>query len=775
MTHIDAPFQFANPWAFEQRGLPLRCSLPFPEGAINDPTDELAFTNESGEDLAAQWTTLSRWKDGSVRFALMDYAADVVPPRTTLKYRLTRKQGSKAASPTTGITISETDGRLTVDTGRLSWSFSKLHFAFAESITSHGQHWAPTRVGDMAVMDAAGQIYRASRGQYKLTIEQQGRHRVVLLMEGDYQNPTGRFLNYKVRWHFVAGSSQVLMLHTLRNREPGRTGQAVRRAWLEGQLDLGPKTIRRVLHTMRTVNTLQAPVDIPENVDLDTRHDSTLIRNIASLRQDPNDICESVKHASDMAMQNSCDALLDLHEPGVGGMLMKFAYPDAAREAPLRLASEDCRFEIDFFPEIEHQPPYATNPQSPAIEPVVLGEGMGKTRPVLFHFHDDSLPARDLFHISNAISHLGVVPVPRDMYREAKFADVHLTLKPQRNKYPVLESKIDTLLAAQWAYDWPVATGWKNWGDEIGARGRCPEFGVKQFINNEEDYLYCRMLDAWRLGQPVGGALQAQHLMDIDFIDYSPDPARDGAVCPHSTEHTNGEVYPSHQWCQGLLYYYLATGDMEALRIAKRIGDNLIWWITGPRSDSMTYSGRESAWPLLGLAALYDVTGDERYRDAGMVVINHFQNTFDEHGTLAWEYPPGSGIYSNYMYAMVFNGVWDMYAATGDQKILSLWKQITTPVIDQLSDPEHWGYVHFRNWPIKWADLTVLTRWYELTGDRKYVELGRNGLRLILAGCPQPLNQTQGFIAMGYRHFILYLKLADELGLLNDNDVTLVW
>ena len=96
-------------------------------------------------------------------------------------------------------------------------------------------------------------------------------------------------------------------------------------------------------------------------------------------------------------------------------------------------------------------------------------------------------------------------------------------------------------------------------------------------------------------------------------------------------------------------------------------------------------------------------------------------------------------------------------------------------MIDQLSDPEHWGYVHFRNWPIKWADLTVLTRWYELTGDRKYVELGRNGLRLILAGCPQPLNQTQGFIAMGYRHFILYLKLADELGLLNDNDVTLVW
>jgi rhamnogalacturonyl hydrolase YesR len=127
------------------------------------------------------------------------------------------------------------------------------------------------------------------------------------------------------------------------------------------------------------------------------------------------------------------------------------------------------------------------------------------------------------------------------------------------------------------------------------------------------------------------------------------------------------------------------------------------------------------------------------------------------------------------MLAMTFNGIWDVWAATGEARVLQLWKDITKPVVEALAEPGSWGYVVFRNWQIKVADLTVLVRWYELTGDARYIELGKNGLRLILAGSPQLDSMFQGFFAMWYRHMILYLKQADELGLIDDNHCTLVW
>jgi hypothetical protein len=62
-----------------------------------------------------------------------------------------------------------------------------------------------------------------------------------------------------------------------------------------------------------------------------------------------------------------------------------------------------------------------------------------------------------------------------------------------------------------------------------------------------------------------------------------------------------------------------------------------------------------------------------------------------------------------------------------------------------------------------------------LTGDEKYIHLGKNGLRLIMSGAPQLDSQFQGFFAMWYRHIILFLKYADEFGMIDDDHCTLVW
>jgi len=765
MKELAIPFRLENEAAFPRYGLPLRCSVPLPEGAVRDPAAELMLADADGNDCAAQWRVLSRWKDGSARFALMDYAEAVLSPKTKLAYALkNRPAGRKPAKPKHAIKVREDESALTIDTGRLAWTFSKERFSFGEAVVFGERDWLAGASSDLCVEDPFGQVYRASQGGYRIFFEEKGPYRVIIRIEGDHQSPAGKFMDYTVRFHFTAGGSQVLMLHHVRNRHGGREGRDVKRVWLEGALDVNETAVRRVLHMAHTVLTMQATVDVPERVDLDVGDYETLIRNGASLRQDPEDTCYSVRQdppPPGIGSYKACNPLIDLHEPGAGGMLFRFTTPEPNREAPMRLGSEGDRFEIDFFPDTG--------------EPVHFEEGMGKSRDVLFNFHDDSLEAMDLVRESTNLSYPGVVGVPHEVYRTSKFADVHLTLVQQVNKYPLLESKIDMLLAAPHDYEWPAATGWRDWGDEVGARGRRPEFKIPEYINNEEDYLYVRMIDAWRTGKPYGALPMARHLMDIDYIDYSDDPARNGADCPHSVNHTGGEVYPSHQWCQGLLYFYLATGDEEALRIAKRIGDNLCWWVDGPLSRAMTFSGRETAWPLLSLAALYDVTGEEKYRDAGLKVVDGMIATYKRYGQLQWEYPSGTGQWIPAMLTMTFNGIWDMYACTGETRVLELWKNVTAPFVERLTDPDDWGYILFRNWQIKWPDLTLLARWYYLTGDRKYIDLGKNGVRLVLAGCPIPSNRTQGFIAMGYRHFILFLKLADEFGMIDDNYCTLVW
>ena len=781
------PFSLDNPWKFPLHGLPLRCSIPLPEGAVRDPAKDLALVDENGADCAAQWRVLSTWNDGSARFVLMDYAEPVLPPRTSRPFTLRRRGETAASPPEAGIAVTHGNDALMVDTGRLRWTFSKNRFSFGESIRFGARDWTAGQDGDLCVIDELGRTYRASDGEYRVFLEENGPHRVIVRMEGNHGRGDERFMDYTVRFHFTAGGSQVLMLHHLRNRHGGREGRLVQRCWMEGALNVNHTAVRRIQHNSRGVFTVQAAVECPERVDLDTdiwrvegRADrsrfpltdpelrwggpATILRNAASLRENEEDICRSIDEKNprkSIGDRRQCAPMIDLHEPGAGGMLMKFAMASPESEFPLHMGSELGRFEIDFFPACE--------------EAHHFGEGMGKTRHVLLNFHDDSLDAMDLFHESANLSYPGVVSPGARAYRKAEFADMHRTLPFQPNKYPILESKIDLFRMAQHGYLWPLALGWRHYGDEWGSRGYLQQKNVWQTINNEEDYLYCCMIDAWRRGAAHHGLAMARHLMDIDYIDYSDDPGRNGAACPHSEDHTNGEVYTSHQWCQGLLYFYLATGDEEALRICKRIGDCLVWWITGPRSYALRFSGRETAWPLLSLSALYEVTHEERYRDAALKVVDGMLAVQQERGRVEWEYPPGSGIYGGYMLTMTFNGLWDVWAATGEERVLQLWKSLTAPVIARLEDPDNWGYVVFRNWQIKVADLTVLARWYDLTGEEKYVRLGRNGLRLILAAVPQLDSQFQGFFAMWYRHIILFLKLADEFGMIDDDHCTLVW
>jgi len=755
---VNLPFTVRNPHDIEMTGVPLRASVPMPEGAINDPAKELSLVDEADRAITAQWKVLAPWPDGSVRFLMVDHAVAKMAPGESRQLRLVNIAESKGTSSDCPLLqLNETDKAVEIDTGRLCVKLSKKRFSLFEELYIDGKslhvEWAK---GDMISENTLGQIFRASDGEFKLTVEDSGPARAVVLVEGKFGSPAGSFLNYRMRYHFVAGCAHVLLVHTVRNREEPRGGVDFRRISIEGSLAMGSGGVRRIMHTASGKLTMQKFINVPENVDIDIEtevlHGGPILRNWTSLRQDADSAAWS---ALQKGHWSSCSPIIDLHDPEVGGMC--FSVQNAGENAPVRLASDRQAFTIDVFPakkEFHH-----------------FNQGMGKTRDIQLSFQSPDVSAKDAIESAGLLSWPGVAGAPAEWYRKCKVASIHRTLRPQRNRYLLLEMKIETLLRAEVNDIWPRTHGWRDYGDEIFPR----LYDFSQFGNNEEDYIYAQMLDAWRKGQPYAAAPQARHLMDIDYIDFSTEPQRDGGDCPHGEGHTDGEVYPSHQWCEGLMHFYLATGDPEALRISKRIGDNLCYWINGPYRPAMFFTSREAGWPLQSLACLYDYTREKKYIDAALSVINELCSRFEEHGPAMYEYPAGSGHFIAYNNPWLYDGLWEVYRVTGDQKTLGLWKALTKPVLDSLEDPDSSGYIHFRNQGINWPDLTVLDHWYELTGDERYVRLGKNGLKLFMTGSPDKSSMYQAFIAMGYRHFIFFLKLADEFGMIDDEKVTFVW
>ncbi|MDA1142832.1 MAG: hypothetical protein O3B01_30085 [Planctomycetota bacterium] len=107
----------------------------------------------------------------------------------------------------------------------------------------------------------------------------------------------------------------------------------------------------------------------------------------------------------------------------------------------------------------------------------------------------------------------------------------------------------------------------------------------------------------------------ARHNIEVDFLAYNDDPFHHRATPAHSEHHNTTGAYPSHFWSQGLLQYYLLTGDRDALEVAIALGDKTIECLNHPEAGTHSFD-REFGWGLLSLVCLVEVTGLERFRNA---------------------------------------------------------------------------------------------------------------------------------------------------------------
>jgi len=103
-----------------RRNWPVTGGIPFPKGKVKD----VARVGLVGRPSQAR--VLSRWSDGSVKWALLDYQTDL-PPKGRAKDKVVLSGARVAAAA--GNSVSD-GGSITVDTGAIKFSVSKSRFEF---------------------------------------------------------------------------------------------------------------------------------------------------------------------------------------------------------------------------------------------------------------------------------------------------------------------------------------------------------------------------------------------------------------------------------------------------------------------------------------------------------------------------------------------------------------------------------------------------------------------------------------------------------------------
>jgi len=192
-------------------GHPVTSGIPFGRGRVADVGALDVVDADSGARLVSQWRVLSRWPDGSLRWALLDARTPLPAHATrTLAIRLDRSAPDPAPDPFTLSTDGE--GVVWLDDGATRWPLLRRDPGGDEIAGL-----AARLVGRL------GHVYRSvvtegpvalERGPVRAAFELRGRHEPVGEPDGALPVP---FHTFTARVHVLAGTGTARVEWSLEN------------------------------------------------------------------------------------------------------------------------------------------------------------------------------------------------------------------------------------------------------------------------------------------------------------------------------------------------------------------------------------------------------------------------------------------------------------------------------------------------------------------------------------------------------------------------------
>ena len=572
---------------------PLTTGVPFPAGVVRDVSQLSVKAGEAAENATetpSQTRVLSRWPDGSVRWALVDWQADL-SPRQQRRFRVAvgAPNGAASSPPAQPVKVADRGDRIEVDTGPLQFAVPKNRFAILSAVRMDGH---PALDGPVTSFFGIDGTRADPEPPSSVVVTEPGPLRCRVEMRGQYAST----FDYVVRLDAYANQPFVRVLHTFEQH-----GVAAY------------TTVRQI--------SVEVPITLADKAGYAVGRDAgqpwsgTLTAKGFRVVQEDNEAVrvDGVRHAGRSA------GWAEAHDATRGvAVASRFFW----QEYPQSLALKPTGLTYNLW--------------APEAPPAKVGMGTAKTHEMVFYFfHAKTAPTVKTLHALTEPLPARVDPawiastgaLPNSIASGTATASFLRQIEAGFRRYTAhaaTERWDDSgqVSCPDAAHERPRQGffGMFNWGYWNFPGYHDKTKGCDAWGNLEYDLTQVLALAYAATGKREyydGMVAAARHFMDVDRITWQRQhPEWIGMNHPKNPLHFAFELGgpdPGHTWTEGLLSYYALTGDERALAAVRGIADYLV-----RRLHKVVIRGnpRQWGWPQIALIAAYEGTGTVAYKQA---------------------------------------------------------------------------------------------------------------------------------------------------------------
>ena len=741
-----------NAAAVERRAWPVTAGVPLARGRLQDAA-QTRLLDTAGREMPLQTRVLTRWNDGSVKWLLLDFQANV-GPNAKATYTLHHGAGV-SPQKVTGVSVRETPDEVAVDTGALRFRVSKKRFAFLTDVAvKEGNHWRRLVTPD-AQADAFLELEHQTPGppeeenwlrraagaprdrfvasadkQVRVRVEENGQLRVTLRIDAWHENAEGRrFAPMTLRLSAFKDSPLLRVLHTF--VYTGDPKQDFLRT-LGLTLPLAGKNVTAAFGTGPSVNAAAGEPVAPgtwESLytigpdkfyhDVPYTTDKTVYWTRARGGNKTEQIAQGKEAPGWVSLRTDAGAFAlavrdfwrqhpkELRVDG-DGRLTLFLWPDQGdRVLDLRRRYDHVDNEVHYDLSMWK---YG-------------GQGIAKTHEFWMDWGQGGTAAEDTARaarLSACVDEpLYALPRPEQVRDSGVFGALH-PRDPER--FPRLEALQDLVIAwirrNQEAFHWD---GMIDYGDtffrSFGTATHRLKVGPNAWgsrgyigwLNDDSGLCHSLFLQALRSGDRrifKMAELMTRHVMDIDVCHWCPqEPRQVGGGHRHDQQHWGNIITGYGTATQGVIDFYLLLGDERARDVARETAE---YHLDPTQEDEDMIGGLIRAW---------EITGEERYRAGARAWLDKEltprASSGNNRNNAGWPFATGRHfrmISHTSTSLLLYRTV--VADPRLDKAIVEAMRSVKTPM---LSTWRQKGYL----------PMILGAQAHEITGDQEFLDIGR--------------------------------------------------